>query len=62
MVHLHLNNSRDFGEEIMEGFVPLLSLVQLDVGNEKAGGERAVYRDGSPFFPRGRQKVTDKNS
>jgi hypothetical protein len=45
-----LDNSLDLCEEIVEGFVPFLNLVRLDVGNEKAGGERAVYRDGSTFL------------
>jgi hypothetical protein len=50
LAHLHLDNSRDVGEEVVEGFVPLLSLVRLNVWNEKGVGERAVYRDGSTFI------------
>ena len=48
LVHLHLDNSLDLCEEIVEGFVPFLSLVGFDVGNKTAGKERALYRDGSP--------------
>jgi hypothetical protein len=34
----------------MEGIIPFLKLVWLDVGKEETGRERPIYRDGSPVL------------
>ena len=50
MVHFHLDYSWAFRKIFVEGDIPFLRLVGLDVGKEEAGGERPIDRDSSPVL------------